>query len=139
MKLKKTVPTLSVANVAETVSFYQNTLGFSLEVCVGVDMDTLDTEMIDGETYVHATVFRNEVSFTFLVDEYFKFEIPYLEDCSRGGSVLFYIDVDDIAHAYKELEDKVEVVKPLETTWYGVREFFIRDNNGYILGFSEQL
>ena len=133
------MPTLSVANVAETVSFYQDTLWFSLEVCVGVDMDTLDTEMIDGETYIHATVFRNEVSFTFLVDEYFKFEISYLEDCSRGGSVLFYIDVDDIAHAYKELEDKVEVVKPLETTWYGIREFFIRDNNGYILGFSEQL
>ena len=58
-------------------------------MCVGADMDTLDTEMIDGETYIHATVFRNEVSFTFLLDEHFKFEVPSLEDCPRGGSVLF--------------------------------------------------
>ena len=41
MKFKKIVPTLSVANAAETVSFYQDALGFSLEVCAGADMDTL--------------------------------------------------------------------------------------------------
>lgn len=30
------------------------------------------------------------------------------------------------------------MVKELSTTWYGMNEFYIRDNNGYVLGFAEQ-
>jgi hypothetical protein len=26
----------------------------------------------------------------------------------------------------------------LKLTWYGVKEFYIKDNNGYILGFAEE-
>lgn len=36
------------------------------------------------------------------------------------------------------LKKKVEIAKELSTTWYGMNEFYIRDNNGYILGFAEQ-
>jgi len=27
----------------------------------------------------------------------------------------------------------------LADTWYGVREFYIRDNNGYVLAFGERI
>jgi hypothetical protein len=30
------------------------------------------------------------------------------------------------------------MAKELETTWYGMREFYIKDCNGYILGFAER-
>ena len=30
------------------------------------------------------------------------------------------------------------MVKELSTTWYGMKEFYIYDNNGYVLGFAEQ-
>jgi uncharacterized glyoxalase superfamily protein PhnB len=51
---------------------------------------------------------------------------------------LFYIDVENIEETYKQLEGRVEIAKTLETTWYGMREFYIRDCNGYILGFAER-
>lgn len=139
MKLKKIIPTLSVANVAESVKFYETVLGFSLDMCIGNDMDGIDTEIVEGEIYVHATVSRGGLSFTFLVDEHFRFEMPLMEECPRGGSVLFNVEVEDIAEMYDSLEGKAEIVKPLETMWYGMREFFIRDINGYLIGFSEPL
>jgi len=32
----------------------------------------------------------------------------------------------------------VEIVQDLATTWYGMREFYIRDLDGYLLGFGEK-
>jgi hypothetical protein len=26
----------------------------------------------------------------------------------------------------------------MQLTWYGVKEFYVKDNNGYILGFAEE-
>ncbi len=36
------------------------------------------------------------------------------------------------------IKSKAEVVKDLETVWYGMQEFYIKDCNGYILGFAER-
>jgi hypothetical protein len=30
-------------------------------------------------------------------------------------------------------------LKPVYTTWYGQKEFYIKDINGYILGFSSKV
>lgn len=32
----------------------------------------------------------------------------------------------------------VKDVKELSATWYGMNEFYIYDNNGYVLEFAEQ-
>jgi len=37
------------------------------------------------------------------------------------------------------VKDKVPVVYPIENFSYGMREFAIRDNNGYILLFAKPL
>ncbi|MCH9741546.1 MAG: VOC family protein [Epsilonproteobacteria bacterium] len=139
MKLQKLIPSFSVDNVVDTVEFYQDILEFSLEMCVSVDLDGIDTEISEDDEYVYAMVSRDEVSLIFLREDHFQLEIPALRNCPRGASVLFYIEVIDIEKVYNCLEEKVEIVKQLETTWYGMREFFIKDNNGYILGFSEQV
>ena len=55
-----------------------------------------------------------------------------------GASVSFYIEVEDINTIYNEIKEKAEVVKELETTWYGMQEFYVKDCNGYILGFAEK-
>ena len=47
-------------------------------------------------------------------------------------------EVEKLEDFYNKIREKVNVVKELSTTWYGMNEFYIRDNNGYILGFSEQ-
>lgn len=49
-----------------------------------------------------------------------------------------YIEVENLEDFYNEIKEKVEIVKEFSNTWYGMNEFYIRDNNGYILGFAEQ-
>jgi uncharacterized glyoxalase superfamily protein PhnB len=64
----------------------------------------------------------------------------YLPQISRvsGASLLLYINVKDIEAFYKEIKDKVTVLKGLEKTFYGATEFSIIDNNNYVLTFAEQ-
>jgi 5-bromo-4-chloroindolyl phosphate hydrolysis protein len=40
--------------------------------------------------------------------------------------------------AYQVLKSKVEIVKELHTTFYGMQEFYFKDCNGYILAFAER-
>ncbi len=65
-------------------------------------------------------------------------EITITELAKTGASVSFYMEVENLDAFYREIKGKVEVVKELSTTWYGMKEFYIYDNNGYVLGFAEQ-
>lgn len=49
-----------------------------------------------------------------------------------------YIDVEGIAKLYTDVKDKAEIVQDMHTTFYGSKEFAIRDINGYVLAFSER-
>ncbi|HKD80926.1 MAG TPA: hypothetical protein VKH81_14610 [Candidatus Angelobacter sp.] len=40
---------------------------------------------------------------------------------------------------WDEIKDRANVVYPLESFYYGMREFAIRDNNGYILQFGQEI
>ena len=53
-----------------------------------------------------------------------------------GASVSFYIEVDDVETLYETLKSKTSIHKELDTTWYGAKEFYVKDPDGYILGFS---
>jgi len=46
--------------------------------------------------------------------------------------------VDDVNEIYRSVKDRGDIVIDLRTTWYGMGEFYIRDCNGYILGFAER-
>ncbi len=140
MKLRKITPSFSVKNVEESVQFYQDILDFKLDMCVPEAMDGIDTQIEEDDTYIYAMVSRDSLSFIFIREDHFQYEILNEGHGEKGASLLCYIDVDDIEEAYAHLIDKdVEIVKELETTWYGMREFFIKDNNGYFLCFSEQV
>ena len=65
-------------------------------------------------------------------------EIPNLKEAKIGGSFTMYIDVEGIAKLYTDVKDKAEIVQDMHTTFYGSKEFAIRDINGYVLAFSER-
>ncbi len=52
-------------------------------------------------------------------------------------SLLFYMKLKKIREFFELIKDKVTVLKPLETTFYGATEFSILDNNNYVLTFAE--
>jgi uncharacterized glyoxalase superfamily protein PhnB len=51
----------------------------------------------------------------------------------------FYFHPDEVDEFWRQIKDKAVVVYPLEDFDYGMREFAIRDNNGYILQFGQEI
>ncbi len=49
-----------------------------------------------------------------------------------------YIDVDDVDSLYATIKDRDTGGKDLGTTFYGAREFHIRDCSGYLVGFAHR-
>ncbi|MCU7868300.1 MAG: VOC family protein [Candidatus Thiodiazotropha sp. (ex Lucinoma borealis)] len=138
MKFNKLTPNLSVKNVAESVQFYQEILGFKLEMAVPDGTTRIENKILENEEYAYAMVKKDQVYLMFLNEENFKCDIPILQELTQGASVLFYIDVENIKEVYLQLKNRVEIVKALETTWYGMQELYIRDCNNYIIGFGEK-
>lgn len=60
-----------------------------------------------------------------------------------GGTPTFtgtlYLRVKGVSLLYKQIQDRIELVWPLEDQEYGAREFGIRDPDGYILAFAEEI
>ena len=67
------------------------------------------------------------------------FQKPDLYSLRRGGVWDAYIRMDGVKEFYEAIKDRVEIKLPLRKQPYGDWEFEVRDPNGYVLVFSEQL
>ncbi len=139
IKFKKLTPDLMVFDVAKSVKFYIEKLGFKLDMIVPENEQTIEKELSSNKKYVYAMVSRNEVFVMFMRKDVYEEDVPALKDVSIGASATFYCDVDNINDLYNSFkENGVDIIKDISTTWYGMKEFYIRDCNGYLIGFAEQ-
>ena len=139
MKLNKLTPNFAVQDIKKTVAFYQDVLGFKLEMAVSEDKNGIETELNENKSYVYAMMSKNGVEFMFQRTDSIGEDIPPLKGMKQGASVSFYLEVEGIKALYQELRSKkAKIVKELGTAWYGMQEFYINDCNGYILGFAER-
>lgn len=75
----------------------------------------------------------------FMRKDVYEEDIPALKDTAIGAAATFYCDVDNVGELYGSFKERgVEIVKDISTTWYGMKEFYIKDCNGYVLGFAER-
>ena len=108
---------LYTQHVKETVEFYTAILGF-----------TCGNFM---EDWSWATFSRGGVELMVaLPNAHLPFEKPLFT-----GS--FYINVSDVDFIWNEVKDKTTVCYPIESFDYGMREFAVYDNNGYLLQFGQ--
>ena len=49
-----------------------------------------------------------------------------------------HLIVSDAIVCTEYIEEEIEIVEPLETTFFQMRQFLIKDNNGYVLCFGEE-
>jgi len=118
-------PNIFVNSMNETIAFYHS-IGFTLVMTVpetGVDP-------------VWAMLVNGDVTFMFQTFESLGAELPAISR-ENGASLLLYIKLKKIREFFDLIKDKVTVLKPLETTFYGATEFSILDNNNYVLTFAE--
>ena len=139
MKLKQLTPNLMVADVRKTADFYCNRLGFSTRIVVDVEKQTYFHIEETQKDLLYAQLVRDDVEIMVQQRQSLMEDVPVFSGCEIGASISLYIVVEDVEGFYQDIRDKIDCIKPLETTWYGMKEFYIRDVDGYVLGFAEQV
>ncbi|MEJ8757461.1 VOC family protein [Pontibacter sp. H259] len=118
-KMKVLIPMLWTNQVQETIDFYTSLLGFT---CGEKNDDWNWAAMHNGEVEIMVAK----------PNQHTEFDAPKFT-----GSL--YIQVEDVESLWLELENTVKIVYPIETFEWGMREFAIYDNNGYMLQFGENV
>ncbi len=108
---------LWVENVQTTIDYYVNTLGFTAgnyEPSIGWGI-----------------VIRDKIDIMFaLPNDHIAFD-----KANFTGS--FYFNTDNVDAWWHALKDNAEIFYEIENFEYGMREFAIKDCNGYILQFGQ--
>lgn len=138
MSYNNITPNFAVKNVRETVLYYRDVLGFKLDLLVPTGEKAIHTELNEQVEYDYAMMTKDKVFVMFLEENCMRSDIPSFKESTGESIVSFYIDVDNIDELHESLNGKVEVVKDLHTTWYGMKEFYIKDCNGYTLAYGQK-
>ena len=117
-------PNIFVKDIDETIEFYKQ-LGFTLTMTVPEEGDL-----------VWAMMKNDQVTFMFQTFDSLGEDLPQIKR-EDGGSLLFYIQVKNIRELFNEIQNKVNILKGLEKTFYGATEFSILDTNNYVLTFAQ--
>lgn len=136
---KKLTTNMVVEDVNSTVDFYKDVLGFEFVIGVPENSQDIVTHRQKGQKLCFAVMKYASIEMMFQTKESLAKEMPEFGKMDIGGSVTFYIDVDDVKELYEKLKDKVTIVLEPEAKFYGKQEFYIRDCNGYILGFAGEI
>ncbi len=137
MKLNKLSPNFKVENIQKTVAFYQENLGFKLIMAVPESQDDVHTSLDRNAEYVYASMSKDNVNFMFQRSDSFEQDIIFAQNSTDSTSVAFYMEISDIDSLYQFLKNNKLEITDIKTTWYGMKEFYLKDLNGYILGFAE--
>jgi uncharacterized glyoxalase superfamily protein PhnB len=122
MRFNTLRPMLETADLQQTITFYTELLGFT---CAAL--------YPNSETPYWTCLCRDDVEIMFTVrSDHSVFEKPVMT-----GSL--YFNTDNVDEIWEHLKDKAVVEYPLENFDYGMREFAIRDCNGYLLQFGKEL
>ncbi len=66
-------------------------------------------------------------------------EYPELAATVAGGSWTMFVTMDAVDDLHASLSGKARIVMPLETKFYGMREFAIADPDGFVITFAENV
>jgi uncharacterized glyoxalase superfamily protein PhnB len=124
--IKTITPNLMVESVEETVKFYE-TLGFTVTVSVPDEKGGLQ----------FAIMLKDNLTLMFQHRDSLTSEYPILKTDKTQPSITLYIVVDSVKDYYNDMKSQYGLQADLHQTPYGATEFAIKDNNGYVLTFTE--
>jgi predicted enzyme related to lactoylglutathione lyase len=117
--LRQVSPTLHVTDMRRTLSFFEGSLGFR---CTFKLQDDLHPEI------PYAIVARDQVEIHLQLRE------------TAAGTSVCYITVDDADSVWAEVQKAgVRVLRPIEDSAYGMRDFNVADPDGNSLGFGQPI
>lgn len=117
MSLQKLTPMLTVTAIEPAVAFYRDVLGFSV--------------VARADAWAAVALDQVEVMFA-LPNAHVPFAKPHFT-----GSL--YFRTSDVDALWAQLKDQCRVEYAPETFPYGMREFAVYDNSGYLLQFGQEV
>lgn len=118
-KFNSLTPMLETHDMESTIGFYTEVLGFVTENYVR-DMGWCLLQ-------------RDAVSIMFTLPN----EHRDMPKSIMSGSL--YINANDVGLIWENLKDRCNICYPIEDFEYGMREFAVYDNNGYLLQFGQEI
>lgn len=138
MAISKLTPNLLVDDVLECVDFWCDVIGF--DFVLGVAEGTQDTVFErKGRPLGFAMLQSGNAEVMFQSRGSIDADVPGLRPASSGDSFTLFIEVDDVEARYARIGKMVNLMKDLEDTFYGMREFHFRDPAGHIIGLAQRL
>ena len=118
-------PNLIVSDMAASLAFYRDVLGFQLKESVP-----------DAPPFVFAWLKRGGVEL-FLNDA--KPVVSEHTSLRAGNTSTLFVVVNDVEAFHAELSGRARIVMGLTDQFYGMREFAILDPDGYLLTFAQRI
>ena len=121
-------PNLLVRDVAKSTAFYRDVLGF-----------TMGETVPDKEPFVFVWLKRDDVS-VFLNDiKAAVHDYPPAATLPPGGTAALFFIISGVDAYHETVAPKANVIMPLKTQFYGMREFAVTDPDGHIITFAERV
>jgi len=137
MSAKKLTVDLMVDDVNATVKFYQENLGFDFQIGVPTHTKEQVTIWSENEPLDFAIMKIGDAEVMLQSRESLANDGFFGDGRAIGASAVLYIETDDVKGLYDRLKGKATIVKDIRTAHYGMEEFYVSDNNGYIIGFAQ--
>jgi len=117
--MRRVTPMIHVPDVRATIDWYKS-LDFNV-VNANEDNGKIDWAMLSfGDSAV-------------------MFNAGGQNTTSDRRDVDLYVHTDNVSDLYERLRERVEVREELHDTFYGMREFIIRDLNGFWVTFGQEV
>jgi catechol 2,3-dioxygenase-like lactoylglutathione lyase family enzyme len=121
-------PNLLVRDIARSVAFYRDVLGFTVKQTVP-----------DSAPFVFVWMERDGVP-VFLNDpKAVEHDFPGAISRPAGGTATLFFAVSGVDDLQEQVARQATILMPLKTQFYGMREFAIEDPDGHILTFAERV
>lgn len=126
------VPNLMVSDVARSIAFYRDTLGFEVAMSVAADKSfSAGADIVENPVFAVVTWDTAEIMLQSVESLASELSVFTADQVPQPGGTIYLrgYDPDTLALAL----DSSIIMKPLETSWYGMKELYIRDPDGHIL------
>lgn len=126
IQVKRISPVLYVAEVEPCVKFWVERMGFEA-----------GAQVPDGDELAFAIVQKGDLELMY--QSYASAEKDQgsaTEKVAPHGSTFLYVEVDDLDRALSAMQG-VDLVQPVHTTFYGMKEFIVKDPGGHLVTFAQ--
>jgi uncharacterized glyoxalase superfamily protein PhnB len=122
------IPNLLVRDVARSTAFYRDVLGFSMGETVPEKEPFVFVWMKHGDV----SVFLNDIHAA-------AHDYPEAATMPQGGTAALFFIITDVDGYHSTVAPRANVIMPIKTQFYGMREFAVTDPDGHIITFAERV